>query len=94
MFNEIGIGIVILGLAFLIYMTYKNYEPQVKKFIRDHIVDCHDLHQDPRCFDCGDGNDECVKYPDCRHIRLFTFKMERTNKFLKTISNESIRKEE
>jgi hypothetical protein len=47
----------------------------IKKFIKNHIDDDHDLHQDPMCSDCHDGNDQCKLYPQCRHIRENAFEM-------------------
>jgi hypothetical protein len=65
MLQIIGILIVILGMVVLTFLTYKNYEPQVKKFIKNHIVDSFDNHYDPRCFDCNRGS--CIE-PQVCHI--------------------------
>lgn len=42
---------------------------QILEKIRDYFVSDFDAtDHDPICFDCNDGNEECVKYPNCRHI--------------------------
>jgi hypothetical protein len=66
MFNEIGIIIVILGLAVLIFLTFKNYEPQIKKFISNHLVAEFPSQYHPQCFDCNRGN--CIEPDVCEII--------------------------
>jgi len=65
-YNIITLFIVIVGGSFIITLIYENYKPKIKSFIKKHIVDFHDNHHDPRCFDCNRGS--CIEPVVCHVI--------------------------
>lgn len=48
----------------------QSLKEKIVTFVNTHIVSDFDAtDHDPLCFDCNDGNEQCVQYPNCRHIQ-------------------------
>jgi hypothetical protein len=48
----------------------ERIKESIQSLISAHLVsDFDETGHDPLCFDCNDGNDQCVHYPNCQHIQ-------------------------